>query len=108
MADENEAGVTPEQTGTTSEATTSEATAPDAPAPAPDAPDAPDDGAAAVSASAPSPLIPGTFPWAADQIVNGRTVRRAAWVGNKTIGTDHPSRKFLENEDMTAMDWELM
>lgn len=51
---------------------------------------------------------PGSFVWAAEHIVNGRTVRRACWLGNKTIGTVDPSRNILENEDFLAHDWVLV
>jgi hypothetical protein len=51
---------------------------------------------------------PGSFVWAADHIVNGRTVRRACRLGNKAIGTSDPSRNILENEDFLAHDWVLV
>lgn len=51
---------------------------------------------------------PGGFMWAAEHIVNGNTVRRASWLGNKSIGITHPSRNILENEDFLAQDWVLV
>lgn len=59
------------------------------------------------SASAPS-FAPGSFVWAADHIVNGRTVRRTSWIGNKSIGLADPTRNILENEDFLANDWVLV
>jgi hypothetical protein len=53
-----------------------------------------------------SMLSPGSIVWAMDRVVNGATVKRAAWLGNKSIGLDHPSRNILENEDIVAQDWE--
>ena len=47
--------------------------------------------------------------WAARQILNGRTVRRRGWIGNKTVSATHPSgRSILENEDLLAEDWEVV
>lgn len=51
---------------------------------------------------------PGSFVWAADHIVNGRTVRRECWIGAKSICASHPSRNMLENEDFLANDWVLV
>lgn len=65
------------------------------------------DTADATSAYSPG-YAPGGFPWAAEHIVNGRTVRRASWLGNKSIGIADPSRNILENEDFLAQDWVLV
>lgn len=69
------------------------------------APEARDD---QVAAHPETGYAPSSFPWAAEHIVNGRTVRRASWIGNKAIGTEHPSRNMLENEDFLANDWVLV
>jgi hypothetical protein len=61
----------------------------------------------ATSAYSPG-YAPGSFVWAADHIVNGRTVRRVSWIGNKSIGIADPSRNILENEDFLAQDWVLV
>lgn len=61
----------------------------------------------ATSAYSPG-CAPGSFVWAADHIVNGRTVRRECWIGAKSICASHPSRNMLENEDFLANDWVLV
>ena len=71
-------------------------------------PPMPDGGAAAISAEPQGDQVESNFIWAARQIVNGRTVRRASWLGAKTICALHPSRNILENEDFLADDWVLL
>lgn len=49
-----------------------------------------------------------TFGWAMDLAAQGIKVKRASWVGNKTISSADPGgQAVISTEDMTARDWVL-
>lgn len=48
----------------------------------------------------------GTCAWAIDQVLSGKTARRAGWTGNKCIRPGAPeTRVMLTIEDLRAQDW---
>ena len=47
--------------------------------------------------------------YAMSMVLDGKTVRRRAWTGNKSFSKDHPAgRVILENADIVADDWEIV
>lgn len=51
----------------------------------------------------------GSFVWAMASVAEGKTVRRRAWVGQKSVSKDHSSgRVILENADIVANDWQVV
>ena len=74
-----------------------------------DQPTAATSGDTSASSAASPGFESGGFVMAMAHVLRGKTVRRRAWVGQKSVSKDHPSgRVILENADIVANDWQVV
>ena len=74
-----------------------------------DQPTAATSGDTSASSAASPGFESGGFVMAMAHVLRGKTVRRRAWVGQKSVSKDHPSgRVILETADLVATDWPVV